>query len=206
MAKDITHTIVKFYINDKIADIHGCKPLDQWSSFVNPYKCKKFKQALNRNLRNAFIKHKISVSSKNGYWSTYLGKQISHAIFQKIINYHNNYDNVVIRLLDIPTHNMFGASKSQIPDFTDKIKQYFLSQFTLTNEGDTIDINTTDHAIVNALDVKFMQILVNIVSDVDFIDSIVKRIDDKYVNDDIVRKSQERIAIKYIVPPNSETE
>ena len=203
-AKDIVNSIIQFYINDKLTDIHGCKPLNQWSSRINPYKCKKFKPVLNRNLRNAFIKHKISVSSKNGYWTTYLGKQLSYAIFQKVIYYDDNYDNVLIQLLDIPTNRFSNAIEKQQPDFT-KETEKFLSQFTLTNEGGSIDVNTTDPHLVNALDVKFMCILENIVGDVDFIIDIVKRIDDKYENDENVRMWREQMAITLLIP-NSEIE
>jgi hypothetical protein len=94
---------------------------------------------------------------------------------------------------------LYTTSKPQTPDFTDQIN-FFLSQFVLTNEGGPIDINTTDRAIVNALNIKFMYILENIVGNVDFIEDLVKQIDDKYVDYENIRILGEQREINRLIP------
>ena len=93
---------------------------------------------------------------------------------------------------------MYTASKPQITDFTDQIN-LFLSQFAVTHERVSIDINTTDHAIVNALNIKFMYILENIVGNVDFIQDLVKQIDDKYVEYENIRILGEQHEINRLI-------
>ena len=199
MTIDIVDGMLNHYMNDKFADIRGHRPLNEWSGRINRYECTKFKRALKRNMRNAFINHEISVSSKNGYWSTYIGKQLSYAIFQKVIHCYDDNGTIEIQLLDLPTRSLYTASKPQITDFTDQIN-LFLSQFAVTHERVSIDINTTDHAIVNALNIKFMYILENIVGNVDFIQDLVKQIDDKYVDYENIRILGEQHEINRLIP------
>ena len=201
IAKDIVISVIKCYINGNFTNISGYSRLNQWSASINPYKCTKFKQTLNRTLRNAFIKHNISASGKNGYWHIYLAKQLSYAIFQKVLNYYDYYDKGIIQLLNIPTRRLFDSINNESSDFTNEIHR-FLHHFANTKEDVAIDLNTKDPNIINALNIKYMIILENIVGDVDFIDNIVKRINDKYVNDEIVHTAQEQIAINQIVPTN----
>ena len=198
MAKSIVDAMVDHFMNDKCMDIRGNRRLTQWSTHISVFKCKTFKRVLKRNMRHAFIEHNIAAFGKTNYWSSYMGKQLSYAILQKVIHWYDDDDAIAIQLLDIPTHSLlYRVSMPNTPDFTDK-NNYFLSQFAIITDGKTIDINATDPAIVNAMDIKFMYILENIVNDVDFIHDIVKQIDDKYVNDYSAYQSQQQLEINHI--------
>jgi len=198
-AQGIVKGVIDTHLNDRVSEISGYSFNNKWSSRINHYECKQFKQVLFRNLRNVLIKHKISVFNKNGFWSIYVEKQLSYAIFQKVIGYYDNPD-IEVLLLDIPTNTVwYNKSTGQTVNFTDKIKE-FLRQFASNKEGTEIDLNTTDPAIVKALDLKFMNILDTIVGDVDFIDNIVNRINCKFENDENARIAQEQNAISLIVP------
>lgn len=195
---DIVYGLIETYLNEYLIEITGYS-FHKWTSRINKYKCKNFKQILHRVLRNAFIKHKFSLFGKNGHWDIYMEKQLSYAIFQKVIHYYDNTE-VEILLLDIPTNSLSVIKiKEQTHDFTDKINS-FMKNFACNKEGDEIDMNTTDPAITNALYHKFMIILENVVGDVDFMDNMVDRINRSYENIEKAYITQEQAAMDLIVP------